>query len=80
MKEIVLLCPLNVQTGGPEAIHQLANELNDLGYNPYIFYTIGSDFNSLQEIKNSYPDIQYIEIPERINGIDAYIEYKVKCI
>ena len=31
VKKIFLVCPPNVQTGGPEAMHQLCNEINIIG-------------------------------------------------
>ena len=33
MKEIIILCPWNAQTGGPEALHQLSDRLIKLGFN-----------------------------------------------
>jgi hypothetical protein len=80
MKEIVLLCPWNVQTGGPEAIHQLSNELIELGLKASIFYTVESDLNTLNKILNSKPDLNYLEIEERINTIEEYKKYKINSI
>lgn len=38
MKKIYILCPANVVTGGPELLHQLHFQLNNLGYNSIIKY------------------------------------------
>lgn len=36
--KIYVACPANTATGGPELLHQLAYELNHLGFNTYMYY------------------------------------------
>ena len=37
MKKIIIPCPY-FETGGPEALHQLCDAINNLGGNAYIYY------------------------------------------
>ena len=37
-KKILVVCPSNMTTGGPEALHQLVRHMIDLGLNAYIVY------------------------------------------
>ena len=37
-KEIYILCPGGIQTGGPELLHQLAALLQSMGRKSYIVY------------------------------------------
>jgi Domain of unknown function (DUF4422) len=37
-KKILVVCPSNTVTGGPEALHQLVAHMRDLGLNAYIVY------------------------------------------
>jgi len=36
--KIYIYCPAGYATGGPEALHQLAYHLNNLGFNAYMYY------------------------------------------
>ncbi len=36
--KVYLLCPGNIQTGGPESLHQLASQLISFGVSAYMFY------------------------------------------
>lgn len=45
-KKFFIFCPL-VVTGGPEALHQVCSELNDLGYDAYMYYY---DMNTYHKI------------------------------
>ncbi len=36
--KIYIICPLNIETGGPEALYTLGYQLKKLGYNAYMFY------------------------------------------
>ena len=36
--KILVVCPSGAVTGGPEALHQLVNHMNDLGLSAHIVY------------------------------------------
>ena len=39
-KEIYVLCPAHLKTGGPELLHQLVYVLNSYGINAHIVYIL----------------------------------------
>jgi hypothetical protein len=52
-KKILILCPGNVVTGGPEALHHLAHLLCDMGLDARMVYTpIGNKFDAPEAYKN----------------------------
>lgn len=38
MKRIIVFCPANYSSGGPELLHQLCFQLQKLGYNSFMYY------------------------------------------
>jgi hypothetical protein len=48
-----VFCPVCV-TGGPEALHQLCSELNDLGFDSYMFYYYWCNLRSIDYIMPEY--------------------------
>lgn len=80
MHEIIILCPWGVQTGGPEAIHQLSDELISLGFNASIFYTTNADFEALQTLTSNGTNLDAIDIPERINNVELYKKYQTNSV
>jgi hypothetical protein len=77
--KIVILIPLGSQTGGPEAQHQLSDELISQGYDAHVWYVIPSD---IEGIKNLHSQGQLtsnttLDIGDRIFDIEDYRKYKV---
>jgi len=54
--KVYVCCPGNVQTGGPESLHQLAFALISLGIQTYICYfkLKGLPFNHENPVHNAY--------------------------
>lgn len=77
MNEIVILCPFGVETGGPEALHQLSDTLLEIGFDVSMFYTTDTDFETLVSLTGN-TTLEAIEIPERKNTINSYSKYNVK--
>jgi hypothetical protein len=56
VERIVLLCPAGVQTGGPEALHQLCDQLNAMTtISAYIMYAINDDGRRSSSSSSSHP-------------------------
>jgi len=80
--KLIILIPLGSQTGGPEAQHQLSNELIEQGYDAYVWYVIPSD---IDEIRNLYLQGQLtnqttLRIGDRVFEIEEYKKYKTNRI
>ena len=56
--KIYIACPPYAQTGGPEALHVLAYELRNLGFDAYMFYG-GSYANPVAKAYQKY-DVPYV--------------------
>ena len=54
--KVYILCPGNIQTGGPESVHQLASVLISLGVRVYIYYTVpeGVSFDPQNPVHDAY--------------------------
>ncbi len=56
--KIYIFCPAGNATGGPEALHQLAYHLNNLGFNAFMFYYSTPDSNGI--VHESYKKYQVL--------------------
>jgi len=78
--KIIILCPLGVRTGGPEALHQLCDSLNQFGLDASMFYTTESDFIFISDINKSDLSKLVINVGDRANPIDEYKKYRAPVI
>jgi hypothetical protein len=80
--KIVILIPLGSQTGGPEAQHQLSNELIEQGYDAYVWYVIPSDIDGIKNLysQGQLNDQTVLNIGDRVFEIEEYKKYKVNRI
>lgn len=51
--KIIILVPLHVRTGGPEALHQLSDALLQAGYDAYVWYIDEQDLRFLFDLINN---------------------------
>lgn len=78
--KIIILCPLGVRTGGPEALHQLCDSLNQFGLDASMFYTTESDFSFISDINKSDLSKLVINVGDRANPIEEYKKYRAPVI
>jgi len=77
IKRVVILCPQNVRTGGPEACFQLSDTLINLGFECKLWLLNQSDFQQLFTIASSKQSLcsLFISLPKRENSIEEYFCY-----
>lgn len=73
MKPIYLLCPLNIRTGGPEAIHQLSDALIEQGFDARMVYFEWPQTATLEQAATQ----DAYNFGARLNTIEDYAHYKV---
>ena len=70
---IYVIAPLNAQTGGPEAIHQLVDRLILLGHEAYIvYYDYNTNFHNIQLPNDWYKSLVTADVPNN------YRQYNIK--
>lgn len=76
--QIVILIPLGVRTGGPEALHQLSDSLVNQGYDARVWYTQAGDLEVLASVvaQQGEGDV-VLRVPVRTNPFDDYNKYRV---
>lgn len=68
--EILVICPANCTTGGPEALHEFVSELNRVkGVHARIWYWDIRSFPPMPEEYRSYGCEYVTELPEGFNGV-----------
>lgn len=75
--QIVILIPLGVRTGGPEALHQLSDSLLGQGYDARVWYTQAGDLEVLaQAVAQQGAGDVVLRVPARRNPFDDYDRYR----
>ncbi|MCX8525793.1 hypothetical protein OF897_17905 [Chryseobacterium formosus] len=70
---IYILCPANFATGGPEALHQLGEQLNQLGFNAQMSY-LENDHGTLENpVHESYKKYNVPIAEKIINDQDNFL-------
>jgi len=69
-KKFYIFCPLLV-TGGPEALHQLCSELNNLGFDAYMYYYMDDNVCKKLEIEiiSVYSNYNVKKCPDYIKNL-----------
>lgn len=77
-KKIIILIPHGVQTGGPEALHQLSDSLLSQGHDARVWYVLPSDLQAMEELfqKGGLNENTAIRLQERPNTVADYAKYK----
>ena len=75
--QIVILIPLGVRTGGPEALHQMSDSLLGQGYDARVWYTQPGDLEVLAAAvaQQGGGDV-VLRVPARRNPFDDYDKYR----
>lgn len=63
--KVYVLCPSNIVTGGPEALHQLADRLNHLGIESYMVYIDPGNSNIINSGENWSSILKHFGVPNR---------------
>jgi hypothetical protein len=75
--QIVILIPLGVRTGGPEALHQLSDSLLGQGYDARVWYTQPGDLEVLAAaVAQAGGGDVALRVPVRRNPFDDYDRYR----
>ncbi|MBD7910323.1 MULTISPECIES: hypothetical protein [Clostridium] len=69
MKDIYILCPAKVATGGPELLHQLCYKLNKIGINAKMFYVGDIESNPIHPNYEIYNNKYITKIKDTENNI-----------
>ena len=65
--KIFVLCPSNFATGGPESLHELVDQLRNLGHDAYGFTTATFDM-----IRHYRPTVNVVQRPTQKKGQGYY--------
>lgn len=75
MIEILVVCPANCATGGPEALHAFANELNKMdGIGAKLWYWNITSYPPMPEEYTAYGCEYVTELPAGYDGVVVYPE------
>ncbi len=80
MKRIIILIPHGVQTGGPEALHQLSDALLRQGHDARVWYVLPSDLAAIDQLHRGNglgPDTA-LRLQPRPNTVADYEKYQVR--
>jgi len=80
MKQIIILIPHGVQTGGPEALHQLSDALIRQGHDARVWYVLPSDLAAIDQLHRNNglgPDTA-LRLQPRPNTVADYEKYQVR--
>lgn len=69
-----IMCPYGTRTGGPEALHQLADSLNRNGQKAHMFYITPDEYRQLFQ-SQEIPAGSSISLPEKRECIPDYASY-----
>ncbi|MDC8773252.1 hypothetical protein [Roseateles albus] len=80
MKQIIILIPHGVQTGGPEALHQLSDSLLRQGHDARVWYVLPSDLPELDGLlrNNGLGEGIALGIQPRPNTVADYAKYRTR--
>ena len=78
MRKIVILIPFGVQTGGPEALHQLSDSLLAQGHDATVWYVLPGDEASIEDLhqRNALGEHTVLQLQRRENTIEGYANYR----
>ncbi len=66
--KVYIVCPGNVNSGGPELLHQLCSQLIAFGVNAFMFYTPSTSFNAKDPVRPFY---KKYHVPYTFQGEDS---------
>ncbi|UXH80219.1 hypothetical protein [Roseateles amylovorans] len=77
-KQIIILIPHGVQTGGPEALHQLSDALIRQGHDARVWYVLPSDLPAIDELyrHNGLGANTALRLQPRPNTVADYEKYQ----
>lgn len=75
--KIIIICPSNVRTGGPEALHQLSDSLIGFGIQTLMWYMVDSDQQMLEKFKGDKSKAFSVSIGKRTQEHADYDKYRV---
>ncbi|SEL10083.1 hypothetical protein SAMN05216359_105182 [Roseateles sp. YR242] len=80
MKQIIILIPHGVQTGGPEALHQLSDALIRQGHDARVWYVLPSDLPAIDQLhrNNGLGADTALRLQPRPNTVADYEKYQVR--
>lgn len=80
MKQIIILIPHGVQTGGPEALHQLSDALLRQGHDARVWYVLPSDLAAIDQLHrgNGLGPETALRLQPRPNTVADYEKYQVR--
>ena len=78
--KIFVACPGNTATGGPELLHQLVYELNNLGLNSYMFYYSKSKKNPVHAAYEEYKNPYVLSIEDNKENVFIVPETRTRLI
>lgn len=79
-KQIVILIPHGVQTGGPEALHQLSDSLIRQGHDARVWYVLPTDLPAIDDLfrRNGLTAGTALKLQPRPNTVADYQKYQVR--
>lgn len=80
MKQIIILIPHGVQTGGPEALHQLSDSLLRQGHDARVWYVLPSDLPAIDDLfrRNGLGENTALRLQPRANTVADYEKYRTR--
>lgn len=80
MKQIIILIPHGVQTGGPEALHQLSDSLIRHGHDARVWYVLPSDLPAIDDLfrRNGLGENTALRLQARTNTVVDYEKYQTR--
>ncbi len=78
MKTIIIPIPLGVQTGGPEALHQLSDALIGQGHDARVWYVTPTDLPALDDLfrRGGLQPNTVVRLQARTNTVEGYQKYR----
>ena len=79
-QQIVILIPHGVQTGGPEALHQLSDSLIRQGHDARVWYVLPTDLPAVDDLfrRNGLGAGTVLKLQPRPNTVADYEKYQVR--
>lgn len=78
--KVVILCPAMVETGGPEALHQLSDALISQGVDAQMWYTMPGDLEQLRAVTRRDTQGLVIQVGARQGTVPQYAKYKIRLL
>lgn len=78
--KMIIICPLDIRTGGPEALHQLSDAAIDQGFDAEFWYYTDQDIANFNELLSKRERLvnRSFSVPARKTAIEEYQHYKTK--